>query len=34
MATHSSALAENPMDRGAWRPMAHRVTEAHVTEAT
>ena len=25
---------ENPMDGGAWRPMAHSVTEAHMTEAT
>ena len=31
---NSSILAENPMDRGAWRPTAHRVTEAHMTEVT
>ena len=28
MATHSSVLAwRNPMDRGAWQAMVHRVTE-------
>ena len=26
-ATHSTCL-ENPMDRGAWRAMVHRVTES------
>ena len=25
---------ENPMDRGAWQAMAHRVTESATTEAT
>ena len=25
---------ENPMDRGAWEAMAHRVTESATTEAT
>ena len=25
---------ENPMDRGAWEAMAHRVTESAATEAT
>ena len=28
MATHSSILMENPMDRGAWQAMVHRVTES------
>ena len=29
MATHSSILAwRNPMDRGAWRAAAHRVTKS------
>ena len=29
MATHSSTLAwENPMDRGAWQAMVHRVAES------
>ena len=26
MATHSSILDENSMDRGAWRATVHRVT--------
>ena len=25
---------ENPMDRGAWQAMVHRVTESDTTEAT
>ena len=25
---------ENPMDRGAWRAMVHRVTKSDTTEAT
>ena len=25
---------ENPMDRGAWEAMVHRVTESATTEAT
>ena len=25
---------ENPMDRGAWRAMVHRVTESDKTEVT
>ena len=25
---------ENPMDRGAWRAMDHRVTESDTSEAT
>ena len=28
MATHTSILAWNPMDRGAWRPTVHRVAES------
>ena len=28
MATHSSILAENPMDRGAWWATGHGVTES------
>ena len=28
MATHSSILMENPMDRGAWQAMVHRVAES------
>ena len=27
MATHSSILAWNPMDRGAWRVIVHGVTK-------
>ena len=27
MATHTSILAWNPMDRGAWRPTVHRVAQ-------
>ena len=30
---HYSHL-ENPMDRGAWRAMVHRVTESDKTEVT
>ena len=30
---HYSHL-ENPMDRGAWRAMVHRVVESDMTEAT
>ena len=33
MATQYSCL-ENPMDRGAWRAMVHRVTESDTTEET
>ena len=25
---------ENPMDRGAWQPIVHGVTESDITEAT
>ena len=25
---------ENPMDRAAWQPTAHRIAEANMTEAT
>ena len=28
MATHSSILAWNPMDRGAWRATVHRVAKS------
>ena len=28
MATHSSILVENPMDRGAWWATVHRVTQS------
>ena len=28
MATHSSTLAQNPIDRGAWRATVHRVTKS------
>ena len=28
MATHSYSCLENPMDRGAWQAMVHRVTES------
>ena len=35
MATQSSVLAwKNPMDRGAWWAIVHRVTESAVTEHT
>ena len=27
-ATHSYSCLENPMDRGAWQAMVHRVTES------
>ena len=27
MATHTSILAWNPMDMGAWRPTVHRVAQ-------
>ena len=27
-------LLENPMDKGAWWPPVHRVTESDTTEAT
>ena len=32
MATHSSILAENSMDRGAWKATVHGVTESKRTE--
>ena len=33
--THSSVTClENPMDRGAWQAMVHRVVESATTEAT
>ena len=28
------SFLENPMDRGAWRAIVHRVTESDMTEAT
>ena len=28
MATHSSILAENPVDRGAWRAIVHAVAKS------
>ena len=28
MAAHYSILAENPMDRGAWRATVHRVAKS------
>ena len=28
MATHSSILMENPMDRGAWQAMVHRAVRS------
>ena len=35
---HGSPLqypcSDNPMDRGAWQAMVHRVTELDTTEAT
>ena len=35
MATHSSNLAWRiPMDRGAWRAMAHGFAESNTTEVT
>ena len=35
MATQSNILAWRiPMDRGAWWPTVHRVTESDMTEAT
>ena len=33
MATHFSILAwKNPMDRGAWRAIVHRIKESQTTE--
>ena len=34
MATHSSILAGEPMDRGAWQATVHGVTELDTNEAT
>ena len=34
MATYSSVLVANPMNRGAWRATAHRVAELVTAEAT
>ena len=36
MATHSIhySCLENPMDRGAWRAIVHRVAESNMTEVT
>ena len=34
MATHSSILAENPMERGAWRATVQRIAESDMTKAT
>ena len=33
-ATHSSILAGNPVDRGAWEDTVHRVRESDLTEHT
>ena len=32
MATHSSILAWNPTDRGAWRASVHGVSKSQTTE--
>ena len=35
MSTHCSSCLENPMDRGAWRGIVHKInTELDMTEAT
>ena len=34
MVTHSSILAEDPMDRGAWLATAHMVAKSDMTEVT
>ena len=33
-ASHSSILAGNPIDRGAWRDTLHGVAESYTTEHT
>ena len=33
MATHSSLLVRNPMDRGAWQATLHTVAELDTMEA-
>ena len=32
--SHQDSCLENPMDRGAWQTMVHRVTESDTTEMT
>ena len=34
MATHSSILGQNSMDRGTWRATVHRISKSQTTEAT
>ena len=34
MVTHSSILAEDPMDRGAWLATTHRIAKSDMTEVT